>query len=97
LSPLGRILRFFLRGRERPAPETGPARQTVGVEPEVNYFAYACWLIDSYGSNARAEAVRLMHEATREADPDDPDASRDWLIVSQAIALLTGDSAAARN
>ena len=55
------------------------------------------WLIDEFGSNARAESIRLMQEATREADPDDPEAARDWLIVDQAIALLTSDSAAARN
>jgi hypothetical protein len=94
LSPAGRILRFFLWGRARPAPETAPARFDMVTDSEVNYFAFANWLIDEYGSDARAEAVRLMQEATREADPDDPEAARDWLAVERVIALLTNDSAA---
>jgi hypothetical protein len=61
---------------------------------EVNYFGLANLLISHHGEDARAEAVRLMREAQRE---DDPEAVADWLTVSQAIALLTDDSAATRN
>jgi hypothetical protein len=95
LSAPGRIRRF-LRGRhEKPAPETGTARPD--RESEVNYFGIASVLIDLHGANARNEAARLRQEALLEHDPDDPEASRDWLIVERAIVLLTADSAAARN
>jgi hypothetical protein len=63
----------------------------------LNYFGLASVLIDLHGAHARSEAARLRQEALLECDPDDPEAGRDWLIVEQAIVLLTGDSATARN
>src|SRR5271168_4362838 len=94
LSLPSRIRRFFLRGREMPAPETSPGKPDMVMGSEVDYFAFANWLIDEYGTGAKAEAVRLMQEAQQE---NDAEAVSDWLTVEHAIALLTSDSAATRN
>ncbi len=85
-----RRLRGFFR-RSVPAPE--PVRADLVTLSEVNYFALANFLIDQHGTDARAEAVRLRHEALDEADAL---ASTDWRAVEQAIALLSSDFAGTR-
>jgi hypothetical protein len=92
---LSRIRRFLLRyRRDRPTPESGAEQKDMGLDSEVDYFALANLLIDQYGTDARAQAARLMQEAVRE---EDPLAASDWLAVGHAVALLTNDSVGARH
>lgn len=61
---------------------------------EVDYFGLAGSLIDEYGNDARAQAVRLREEAQQEGDPE---AAADWLAVEQAITLLNNEAVGARH
>lgn len=91
---LDRIRRFVPRCRRGGSgPEAGKKRLEIVTLSEVNYFGLASMLIDNYGADARAEAVRLIEEALGEADAE---AVADWRAVEQAIALLNKDFAGAR-
>lgn len=92
---LASIRRFVRRCRRGTASsETSQQRPHIGIQEEVDYFALASYLIDHYGTDARAQAVRLTQDALQE---DDALAVTDWLAVEQAIALLADDAAAARH
>jgi hypothetical protein len=90
-----RIRHFFRRSLpDRPTAEPQPERPGTGVHSDVNYFGLASLLISQHGAQANTEAIRLMQEAMQEADSL---AVSDWHAVSQAIALLSNDSAATRH
>ncbi len=87
-----RFVLRFLPTKSTAAPN--PAQPGAGAEPEVDYFAFAKWLIHEHGAGARAEAVRLTQEAMQEQDSL---AVTDWRAVEQAIALLANDTVATRH
>jgi hypothetical protein len=92
---LDRIRRVFFRilaGRSTPG--TSQTQQDSGIEDEVDYFALANYLIDHYGPDAKAQAVRFTHEALQKNDSLEV---ADWQAVEQAIGLLTNECAGARH
>ena len=80
--------------RNGSAPEPNLVRRDIVSVSEVNYFGLATLLINQYGHEARAEAVRLTQEAIEEADLE---AVADWRAVEQAVGLLADDYGAGSN
>jgi hypothetical protein len=77
-----------------PPPEPNPERRDIVTASEVDYFGLANLLIDQCGTDARAQATRLMRDALQQ---DDPVGTADWLSVEYAIALLTNESVTMTN